>query len=505
MRRVRIPLAVLFPLVLSAVPTTRAETRPGYGGRPVVSLGAAPTTLDPVEARTPADVALVGLVYDTLYRLDESGRPVPHLALSRVERSADGKKARILLRPGVRFHDGRELTATDVAASLRRAAGSPATAWALAAVERIEPEPAADALMLRLSRPAPELDEVLALPQLAITPGGRAPRRGAPVGSGPFALARVDWSRRHVELVAWDDHFAGRPYVDGLVLRWFEQPGDEARAYEAGESDLSWRGDVAFAGHVPKYPTAVTEGPTAALAYVGFGRARAGFLSDVDFRRAVSLAMNRRALRHLGTGERLMPALSPVPAAMGGPPAPDAALGARLDAARDALRRAAARHLELDAALAGRRTPPLEVLADRSRPEDAEIAARVVAALDRLGLAASFAALEPGEFARRVETGECDLYVGQLAVSARAAALVWAAALAAGGEGRLARRLAANGSYADAAARAFEERAPIVPLVHRAARVHHRTTLRALAFDALGRIGFADFFVGPIPAAGATR
>src|SRR5262249_12153554 len=116
----------------------------------------------------------------------------------------------------------------------------------------------------------------------------------------------------------------------------------EAGAYEAGEADFSLRGAVGFAGHEPKHPTGALEGPATILAYLAFGRAHAEVTGDVDFRRAVSLALGRAALRHLGSGERVIPALAPASPDLGGPtPGPEEA-AAPVAAAPAALRPARA-------------------------------------------------------------------------------------------------------------------------------------------------------------------
>ena len=62
----------------------------------------------------------------------------------------------------------------------------------------------------------------------------------------------------------------------------------------------------------------------------------------------------------------------------------------------------------------------LEILVDASRPDDREVAERVVNALDKLGLVATIAAVPAPELARRIDAGACDLYVGQLAATVSA-------------------------------------------------------------------------------------
>jgi MarR-like DNA-binding transcriptional regulator SgrR of sgrS sRNA len=467
----------------------QAESRAPYGGKAVGSLTSAPIAVDPVNAQTWADVSLVGLLFDSLYRIDTEGHVQPDLALTMPIASADGLEARITVRGEATFHDGRPLGAADVVASLRRAQGTPQLAWALAPVKAITARDAAVILTLRRPVPAGELAALLALPQLAITEGGKAPNPRAPIGSGPFRWKRIDPATRRVELEAFPVHHAGRPYLDALVLRWFEDPESEASEYDAGKADLSLRGAVAFSSREPKYPTDVLDGPATLLVYLGFGRAHAELDADVEFRRAVSLAVNRAALRHVGTGERVIPALLPDAPDLGGATPTAAEVEAHVDSAAAALARVAQRRPELAA------HAPIELIVDRSRPDDTDVASRLVAALDRAGLVIVATPLAPADYQRRVAEGRCDLYLGQLAAPSTERTHEYAAAFAAGGDAWAATRLADAPLLVESAAAAFAARLPVVPLYHRAVRVSHKKTILGLLFDPLGRIGLADAFV----------
>lgn len=68
-------------------------------------------------------VALCGTVYEQLMTLNGSGEPVPELCES-YEVNADATEFTFKLRQGVKFHDGSEMTADDVVASLNRWADS---------------------------------------------------------------------------------------------------------------------------------------------------------------------------------------------------------------------------------------------------------------------------------------------------------------------------------------------------------------------------------------------
>ncbi|HWN68151.1 MAG TPA: hypothetical protein VNM90_10970, partial [Haliangium sp.] len=139
----------------------------------------------------------------------------------------------------------------------------------------------------------------------------------------------------------------------------------------------------------------------------------------------------------------------------------------------------------------------LEILIDRTRPDDREVAEKVAAALFRLGVAAHITALAAVDWHQR-QAG-ADLFIGHLALPAPGPELALAAAFAAGRDGWARSALARGGLHGaaerEAARRAFDERLPIIPIFHRAVRLHHRSDLRGVALDDAARIGFADVFV----------
>ncbi len=484
--------------LLEAPAPASAEGRPGYGGDLLGSLLSEPAALDPVAARSYAEVTVASLVYDSLYRFDESGQVVPHLAAAMPTLGPDRREARILLRPEVRFHDGSPVTVADVVASLLRV--KQAAGWLLAPVRAIRAGGDLE-VVIELGRDTPELTRLLAAPIAAVTPGGKPPRTTRLVGSGPFRLESISRSRHRLVLRAAELHFAGRPYLDRVELRWYDSGDEEPRLYERGKVQLSLRGDVAFSGHQPKYATGEVEGPATVLSYVGFGTRQAAVTDNRDLRAALSLAIGRNGFRGVGSGERVVPTLDPAPLDLGGAALTRQQGQARPEAARAALRRAAGQVPVLADVVARRGKLSLAILIDRSRPDDREIAEKVVAALYRLGLSARIDAVAATEFATRVARGKCDLYIGQLATLVPTPVLATAAAFAAGGDPWLEKKLAQAPGDLAAARREFERRLPILPLFHRSVRVHHRRDVHGVAFDPITRLSFADLFLYGAPLA----
>ncbi len=173
--------------------------------------------------------ALMTLVYDTLTWRDADGVPQPWLARSL---RRDGGSVVVRLRRGIRWHDGRPLSAADVVFTYRYMAQRTHPRFTLQ-LRDIASVSARDAhtVVFRLLRPSlgfedQPLADVPILPRHLwqdLPPDRRAPA-GLPVGSGPYWLAahRVGSS---YTFEANRDYFRGRPLVETLEVPIVPQEG----------------------------------------------------------------------------------------------------------------------------------------------------------------------------------------------------------------------------------------------------------------------------------------
>jgi peptide/nickel transport system substrate-binding protein len=133
------------------------------------------------------------LVWDTLYGMDENFRPQPQMVEGhRVE--DDGRRVTMVLRHGLKFHDGEPVRASDAVASIRRWGARDALGQVLFSVTEDLSAPDDRTLVFRLKRPFPLLFEALAKPatpvcfimpeRLARTDPATAVTEV--IGSGPF-------------------------------------------------------------------------------------------------------------------------------------------------------------------------------------------------------------------------------------------------------------------------------------------------------------------------------
>ena len=179
---------------------------------------------------------LMTLVYDTLLWRNANGVPKPWLARS-VERSEGGRRVTIRLRRGVRWHDGRPLTASDVAFTFDFMARRfhPRFTPQLADVEGSTATGRLTVAIDLRRRSAGFADQPLAdMPVLPRhlwrgLPDGRLAPPGPPVGSGPYRLVAAD-RRAGYRFRANRRYFRGRPQVERIRVPIIRE---ESRTYTA--------------------------------------------------------------------------------------------------------------------------------------------------------------------------------------------------------------------------------------------------------------------------------
>ena len=222
---------------------------PKRGGALRVAMIGEPPTLDPHLTTATIAREIGSQIFETLYTLDGRYEAVPLLAEGH-EALDGGKRYVIRLRKGVRFHNGKELEAADVVASLRRWGAVSSTGKTIfKGVEAVEAKGPLT-VEIRLKEPSVILPVVLGaigpfaaiVPKEVIDASGDGPLKEM-VGTGPFRLAehRPD---RHIKLVRFDGYamraeppsgLAGQrtPYLD--ELRFMPVP-EEATRYSGLQS-----------------------------------------------------------------------------------------------------------------------------------------------------------------------------------------------------------------------------------------------------------------------------
>ena len=264
---VAIAIALIFPYGMTgcagdlaapiAIGSQSDETPKRGGALHLASFGDL-RNLDPAVSGDALSTAAIRLLFAGLVEFDAEANVVGDLA-ERFEIDAEGTTYRFFLRPGIRFHDGDELTADDVKRSIERAL-HPNTPGPLASIyERIAGFDAyrtkgaehlegvvvegryVVAIHLR-ERDATFL-RVLALAPLRVVckdAGSRYTDGWAPCGAGPFKLLPGGWDHgRSLTVVRHEGYFKpGLPYLDSVTWSYSMAIITERFKFERGDIDL---------------------------------------------------------------------------------------------------------------------------------------------------------------------------------------------------------------------------------------------------------------------------
>ncbi len=180
-----------------------------------IGLSADVTTMDPHFLASQPNLTVGFHVFDALVHADERTRLIPGLATS--WRAVDATTWEFKLRPGVKFHDGSELTAEDVLFSLERPFNIKGSPGGFAAyVRAIVAREIVDKLTIRLKTATPygalpeDLNSIMIVSRKAAA--NAAPEDfesgRATIGTGPYKFVRFARGDR-VEYLRNDNYWAG--------------------------------------------------------------------------------------------------------------------------------------------------------------------------------------------------------------------------------------------------------------------------------------------------------
>jgi len=252
MRNARGLFAMLLVLSLPALSATPVAGAPEGRLTWAVHVSLAPTWFDPAETSgiiTP--YMMLYALHDALVKPMPGNPAAPSLAES-WSVSSDGLVYEFVLRRGVKFHNGDEVTAEDVKFSLERYRGASHKALRerVAAVETPDPS----RVRIRLKRAWPDFmtfylnatGAAWIVPKKYVEKVGDEGFKKAPVGAGPYRFVSFTPG---VEVVfeAFEQYWRKAPNVKRLVFRSIPDETTRLAALKRGEVDIGYaiRGELA--------------------------------------------------------------------------------------------------------------------------------------------------------------------------------------------------------------------------------------------------------------------
>ncbi|HEX8817670.1 MAG TPA: ABC transporter substrate-binding protein [Terriglobales bacterium] len=277
-------------------------------------IESSPTNLDPRVGLDAQSQRIDALIFDDLLTRDNHLNLQPGLA-ERWE-VPDPLTYIFHLRSGVRFHDGRALTATDVKwtfDSILQGKIRTTKSGAYRFVDRIE-VPDESTVIFHLKQPYASLLWNLSGAAMGIVPYGMTNEIAQhPVGSGPFRFVSQELDKE-VILERNDDYWGEKAHLDGI--RFAVVPDATTRALELrkGSADLAinaFTGDMILTLEQDPHLQVLRDSGTV-LAYLALNT-RDPILRDVRVRQAIAYAVDRQPIIHYLLRDFARPAYSLLP------------------------------------------------------------------------------------------------------------------------------------------------------------------------------------------------
>ncbi|WP_255169319.1 ABC transporter substrate-binding protein [Natrononativus amylolyticus] len=273
---------------------------------------------DPVIANDAYSAQVYGLVFDGLYEWGEGLELEPKVATGEPDVEDDGRRFMFEIHEGIEFHNGDELTASDVAHSfLAPVEEETENAASYDMIESAEP---IDDYQLEVNLEEPYGPFELQTMAVTISPEeARTDDRDAfntdPIGSGPYTFE--DFSENeYVELERWDDYWDDEmeePNIESVTFVAHDDDAGRISDIRAGETD-------AIAG-IPNDDWDVLEGEdnvevhraeSPSYMYLAFN-CNEGGTTDPDVRRAIAHSFDMESFVNEHAEHTADPMTNPIP------------------------------------------------------------------------------------------------------------------------------------------------------------------------------------------------
>lgn len=240
--------------------------------------------------------ALMENVYESLVRLDESGKVQPALAEDWTV-SQDRKTYTFTLRDGVKFSNGADLTSEDVKFSYERVKSD----WKNALKAKMDvvdsiATPDEKTVEITLAKPSNQwLFNLTTLVGAVFDTEGTGDLANQAIGTGPYTIEKFTRGQS-IDFAARGDYWGEAPAVKNVEFKYFKDAVSAANALKSGEIDIvSNLQAPELAGDFQSADYQIISGTTNGEVVLSMNNAE-GIFTDKRAREAVMYAIDRKAV-----------------------------------------------------------------------------------------------------------------------------------------------------------------------------------------------------------------
>lgn len=222
-------------------------TEPRRGGNFIIATPGEPITFNELYYQDSASADIIAQIHAGLIYVDENFDVQPYVARELPTVSADGLQWTYHLRQDVKFHDGVQLTANDVAFTFGILKNPDYIGPRASDFDLLDTVMAVDDFTVQFNLNAPSAkfatqvgysilpQHILADVPVAELGDYRAYNIEKPIGAGPFVFD--SWTRsQNLVVRAFDDFFLGRPHLDSITTRFVGDQNAALLSLETGNS-----------------------------------------------------------------------------------------------------------------------------------------------------------------------------------------------------------------------------------------------------------------------------
>ncbi len=298
------------PTATEETEETTEESAPAEGGSFVFGLTTEVDNFDPFTATTADAKSIYFNIYEGLVKLQTDGTYAGAVA-SDYTVSDDLMTYTFTLREGVKFHNGKTVTAEDVLYSVQLAIDSKITGY-----DNVDTFEATDDKTIVIRLKQADVDFPAAATQAIIPEGAddNGELATAPIGTGPFAMTEYS-VQDHVTLTRFEDYWGEPAHLDTVTVRFSLDASQELINFQAGAID-GFMTDAAVTQQLDTSSVTMYEAHSNAVQALYLNNAAEPF-EDVRVRQALSYAIDPQEIVDqvdygYGTviGTAMIPALS---------------------------------------------------------------------------------------------------------------------------------------------------------------------------------------------------
>lgn len=303
MKKYRVTFSCLIVTAFLMMPSI-CLGKPKYGGKLIFGVRNPIKQMDPHKGTLALEGQIYTLLGNSLVDTDKNFEPRPALSES-WEDSADGKEWTFHLRKGVKFHNGREFTSTDVKWNFDRIM-DPKTGslfrkrWAvldsITVVDRYT-------VKLTLKRPSGSVlanfsggaNTLIFIAPECVNADGSVTQ---PIGTGPFQF--IEWKpQEHIKLKRFKEYWVnGLPYLDEINIKPVRDDIVRLNAVQTGDLIMSYFLPVEEVAKLEKKPQKTVHYmsvPIRGFEIIHFNTAKPPF-NDIRVRQAVAYGIEKQEI-----------------------------------------------------------------------------------------------------------------------------------------------------------------------------------------------------------------